>query len=156
MSDKIEYDGISYREERKTPLFYNILFWVLHVWGAIFIGYYLLSGWSSREELVRKREAREAAAKVHEAGAPPHPEGDLQQYIAMGKKLFADHCAVCHGADARGKIGPDLTRKDFTYGRSEDELAESIANGRPNGMPPFASQLSHEQIEALVKYILSL
>ncbi|MBI1922474.1 MAG: c-type cytochrome [Geobacter sp.] len=156
MSEKIEYDGISYREERKTPRFYTILFWTLHVWGAIFIAYYLLSGWSSEKELARIREAREAAAKVREAAVPPHPEADLQQYIATGKKLFADHCAVCHGPDAKGKIGPDLTRKDFTYGRHEDELAESITHGRPNGMPPFAAQLSHEQIEALVKYIHSL
>lgn len=156
MSEKNEYDGISYREERKTPLFYKVLFALIIFWGAVFIAYYLLGGWSSEQELARKWEAREATAKVRERAVLPHSEGDPKQYIAMGKKLFADHCVVCHGADAKGKIGPDLTRKDFTYGRSEDELAESIANGRPDGMPPFGSQLSHEQIEALVKYILSL
>lgn len=34
-------------------------------------------------------------------------EADIS--VTRGASLFAQSCAVCHGADARGKIGPDLT-----------------------------------------------
>ena len=74
----------------------------------------------------------------------------------LGKKTFAEHCAVCHGDDARGMIGPDLTRRDFKYGKSKASLTETISNGRPGGMPAFGNRISREKIEWLAQYILSL
>jgi mono/diheme cytochrome c family protein len=37
--------------------------------------------------------------------------GDLDRRVTAtrGAQVFAENCAVCHGADARGAIGPDLT-----------------------------------------------
>src|SRR5690554_2478335 len=39
----------------------------------------------------------------------------------MGARLFANHCAICHGSDANGSPGfPNLTDKDWRWGRSEE------------------------------------
>ena len=159
MSAQNDFDGIKYREERKSPLVFRMLFYGLIVWGVGFSGYFLLGGWSSVGEFAAKKQAKSeqlAKAVVPGTAALPHREGDLKQYLAMGKTVFAERCASCHGPDAKGLIGPDLTRKDFKYGKSETALLETIAKGRAGGMPAFANELSHEQLEGVVRYILSL
>lgn len=164
MADEKNYDGIVYEKDTKVPAIFQILFYGLIIWGGIFMGYFLLSGWSSVGEFdARKKAKDEMLARSPGAGAPGavpggfvHKEGKKEDYLAMGKKEYAARCAVCHGADARGGIGPDLTRKEFKYGRTETSLTESIAKGRPGGMPGFEKELSHEQMEGLVQYILAL
>ncbi|HEY6871949.1 MAG TPA: c-type cytochrome [Geobacteraceae bacterium] len=156
-----DFDGIRYRIERKSPTVFRVLFSVLVLWAVFFIAYYLFSGWSSEGEFARKQQAKSAMlAKQPPGGDVPaadaHREGKKEDYIAMGKQLFAERCISCHGADAKGGIGPDLTRKEFKYGKTEQAIAETIAGGRPGGMPSFQNDLSREKIEGLVKYILSL
>jgi cytochrome c oxidase cbb3-type subunit III len=157
-----DFDGIRYRIETKSPTVFRVLFPMLVLWAVFFIAYYLFSGWSSEGEFARKRQAKSAMlAKQPPGGEVPaagaHKEGKREEdYIAMGKQLFAERCASCHGADAKGGIGPDLTRKEFKYGKTEQAIAETIAGGRPGGMPSFQNDLSQEKIEGLVKYIRSL
>lgn len=150
------YDGIRYREEKRSPLVFRIIFFGLAAWGVLFIGYYLFSGWSSEKEFREKKKAREESLATATGGAFVHREGSREAYLAMGKALFAERCAVCHGPAGKGLIGPDLTRKDFKYGKGEADLVETITSGRPGGMPPFGNELSHEQVEGLVHYVLSL
>ena len=53
------FDGI--KENRKTspPSYFNILYYGLITWGVIFMGYYLLSGWSSHDEFQEKMDAHQ-------------------------------------------------------------------------------------------------
>src|SRR6266581_9719467 len=150
--DKKDFDGIKYRIETKSPGVFRVLFTVLIVWAVCFMAYYLFSGWSSQEEFARKKQSKqESLAKQPKESEVPaagvHREGEKEDYIAMGKKEFAARCVACHGSDAKGGIGPDLTRKEFKYGKSEQAIAETIAEGRPGGMPSFKNDLSHEKIE---------
>jgi cytochrome c oxidase cbb3-type subunit 3 len=160
--DKKEFDGIRYRIEIKSPLVFRALFSVLILWAVCFMAYYLFGGWSSPAEFAQKKQAKQdqlAAGQGQGAGAPAaggHKEGTKEEYLAMGKKEYAERCAACHGADAKGGIGPDLTRKEYKYGKTVQAVTESITEGRPGGMPPFKNDLSHEKTEGLVQYILSL
>lgn len=53
------FDGI--RESgKKPPPYFNLLFYGLIIWGVIFMGYYLLSGWSSDGEFQEKMSAHQA------------------------------------------------------------------------------------------------
>lgn len=159
MAEKNDFDGIEYRIEKKSPGVFRLLFWGLVAWGVAFIAYYLFGGWSSEGEFEQKKKAKqETAAKGGPPAAAPlvHKEGKKEDYIAMGKAEYAARCAVCHGPEAKGGIGPDLTRKEYKYGRTEQAIIESISEGRPDGMPPFKNELSHEKIEGLVAYVLSL
>ena len=63
------------------------------------------------------------------AGA--HKEGSTEEYLAMGKKEYAERCAACHGPDARGGIGPDLTRKEYKYGKTEAAADRDDFQGPP-------------------------
>lgn len=157
--DDKDFDGIRYRVETKSPVVFRLLFSGLVVWAICFMAYYLFSGWSSQGEFEQKKTARQEAL-ARGGGAVPrgegHKEGKKEEYIAIGKAEFAARCASCHGAEAKGGIGPDLTRKEFKYGKSEAALTETISKGRPGGMPTFGNELSHEKIAGLVQYILSL
>ena len=52
------FDGI--KENKKSPpAYFNILFYGLIVWGLIFMGYYLVSGWSSHGEFEEKMNAHQ-------------------------------------------------------------------------------------------------
>ncbi|MBU0673882.1 MAG: hypothetical protein KJ950_04495 [Proteobacteria bacterium] len=48
------FDGIKENRETRPPAYFNFLYYGLILWGIIFMGYYLLSGWSSHDEFQEK------------------------------------------------------------------------------------------------------
>jgi cytochrome c oxidase cbb3-type subunit 3 len=52
------FDGIQ-EGKKSPPAYFNILFYGLIVWGVIFMGYYLMSGWSSHGEFEEKMNAHQ-------------------------------------------------------------------------------------------------
>jgi cytochrome c oxidase cbb3-type subunit 3 len=162
MSEQHEYDGIKYREEKSSPGIFRILFTVLVVWGVIFMGYYLFSGWSSQSEADAARKAladkKQMAHKNVEATAVGQQGSGhkIEAYIAAGKQLYTKHCAACHGEYGKGTVGPDLTASKYKYGKARLDITKSITEGRPGGMPAFNSQINPEQVESLVEFLLSL
>lgn len=56
------FDGIKENKGGKPPVYFNILFYGLIIWGLLFMGYYLLSGWSSHDEFQQKMEAHQQQA----------------------------------------------------------------------------------------------
>ena len=78
--------------------------------------------------------------------------------LALGKKVFADNCAVCHGETGKGnrELGaPDLTDAIWLYSPDKAVIAEGIANGRGGMMPAWASRLDDTTIKALAVYVHS-
>ena len=69
-SDQNEpFDGIKENRENKPPAYFNILFYGLIVWGVIFMGYYLFSGWSSHTEFQEKMSThQEQVSKGMQSG----------------------------------------------------------------------------------------
>jgi putative heme-binding domain-containing protein len=79
------------------------------------------------------------------AGQPqPRPtknplEGN-QQAISNGGAMFRNRCAGCHGPDARGYLGPDLTGV-WENGRTDDKIFDVVRRGVPGTeMPPSDPQ----------------
>ena len=74
-----------------------------------------------------------------------------------GLQLFTwFNCAGCHGTRGGGGIGPPLRDKVWIYGSDPASIYQSIAQGRPNGMPAFGDKIPDEQIWSLEMYIRSL
>ena len=71
---------------------------------------------------------------------------------ASGRQLFMRACARCHGADAKGKIGPRLVGKSL----SQDQIEQTVTEGRPPKMPAFGNQLSPTEVKAVAAYVRSL
>jgi alcohol dehydrogenase (cytochrome c) len=51
--------------------------------------------------------------------------------VRAGREWFGKECAQCHGPDARGGTGPDLTRGHFLHGSSDWALFRAISRGIP-------------------------
>jgi mono/diheme cytochrome c family protein len=73
-------------------------------------------------------------------------EGDA----TAGETLFADNCASCHGADATGGSGPDLS-----FGLGDEDEVETILNGEED-MPAFADTLSDQDIADIIAWTNTL
>ncbi|HQT47072.1 MAG TPA: cytochrome c [Acidocella sp.] len=72
-----------------------------------------------------------------------------------GAAVFAQNCAMCHGADLKGGAGPALlgqsfasTSNNYTVGAIFSEIAEQMPAGQPGS-------LSHDQYDDAMAYILS-
>jgi dihydro-heme d1 dehydrogenase len=67
--------------------------------------------------------------------------------------LFQQHCAVCHGEQRLGGMGPALLPENLKRLR-KNKAVEVIANGRAaTQMEGFANRLSTEQIQTLAEFI---
>ena len=69
--------------------------------------------------------------------------------------LFQQHCAVCHGDDRLGRIGPALLPENL--GRlKKDDATTTILDGRAaTQMPGFRDKLTPEQARTLTDFIFS-
>lgn len=99
------------------------------------------------------------------AGATPNrlattitnPYANNQGAVTEGQELFTKmNCVGCHGYDAKGGMGPDLTDTYWRYGGSPAEIYKSIYEGRPQGMPSWGAAVPHDQVWKIVAYIQSL
>jgi cytochrome c oxidase cbb3-type subunit 3 len=85
-----------------------------------------------------------------------NPAAGRPEAVEQGRQLFAQmNCAGCHGYDATGGVGPNLTTKYWRYGGTPVAIYKSIYEGRPQGMPAWGRTLPPESIWLLVAYIQS-
>lgn len=86
-----------------------------------------------------------------------NPLGDDPVALQDGRRLFNWYnCSGCHGGHAGGGMGPSLRDKDWLYGSRDDQIYDSIAQGRSQGMPAWGSKIPETQIWELVAYIKSM
>jgi len=72
---------------------------------------------------------------------------------SLPQKLYAEHCAACHGADRLGGIGPALLPENLAR-LKRPEAVGVILKGRPaTQMPAFADTLGAEEARALVEHV---
>ncbi len=105
-------------------------------------------------------KARTAMAPVYAkfVGQPADVLAKDAQAMAIGERLFANNCATCHGADARGSKGfPNLTDGDWLYGGAPEKIQETITKGRQGTMPPMAAAIGGaDDVRNVANYVLSL
>lgn len=92
---------------------------------------------------------------------PPHLRSETHNISAefevtqiSGAGLFGERCADCHGADATGVRGPDLTRL-WGSGANDDQVFRTIRQGVP-GSIMAASTATDEELRAIVAYLKSI
>lgn len=94
---------------------------------------------------------------VAPAGQIDNPYAGNAWAIAQGQRLFDwFNCSGCHGGYGGGAIGPALNDKVWVYGGEPAQIFDSIARGRPNGMPAWGARIPRDQIWQLVAYVRSL
>jgi cytochrome c oxidase cbb3-type subunit 3 len=101
------------------------------------------SGWTSAGEHdadKAKADAKMAAVYGRFDGMAIDKIAQDPEAVAFGSRLFANHCAMCHGADARGAKGfPNLADGDWQWGGTPDDILTTILHGRQAAMPSMAA-----------------
>jgi cytochrome c oxidase cbb3-type subunit 3 len=110
-----------------------------------------------QREARRFRESPPTAANVAAAAvAGRNPYEGNAWAESEGRRFFdAYNCGGCH-AHGGGGMGPALMDAQWLYGSEPQQVAASILDGRPNGMPPFRDRIPEPQVWQLVAYIRSL
>jgi len=96
------------------------------------------------------------------------PAGVTPAMIAKGKTIFTSTglCFACHGMDAKGSVGPNLTDATWIHGKGTyPEIVQIVTTGIPvaetktgkGAMPPKGgSQISEDDVKAVAAYVWSL
>jgi cytochrome c oxidase cbb3-type subunit 3 len=132
---------------------YLALYPGLGIWGGSL-------GWTQLKQL------EEENARAQAAYGPLYDRYGAQEIaevaknpaaLAIGQKLFLNHCAQCHASDARGSRGfPNLADRDWLWGGTPEAISTSIAEGRTGVMPPFGPALGEQGVKDLAHYVMSL
>ena len=117
-------------------------------------------GWTSQKQVQSELDATHAKLESLYAGFRGKPLAALAADPAatkVGRNVFANNCAACHGSDARGAKGyPNLVDGDWLYGGEPETVLASIMNGRHGLMPPMGATLPGDGVEEVANYALSL
>ena len=162
------WDGDLREYTKPMPRWWIIWFYLTIVFAIAYLAWYPgfgnfagSSGWTAAKE----HDADVAAAQ--EKLAPLFARFDGQpidviaadaEGVALGKSIFANHCAACHGSDARGARGfPNLVDTDWQWGGDPDTILTTILYGRQAAMPPMAAALGgDEAVTQVAAYVQSL
>jgi cytochrome c oxidase cbb3-type subunit 3 len=116
--------------------------------------------WTSQAE--HEAQFRLNAARIEQTLAP-YAAGHVGELagnpaaLNIGRNLFLNNCATCHGSDGGGAPGfPNLADKDWLWGGDPDTVVATIANGRTGIMPPWGETLGSRGVENVLAYVVSL
>jgi len=112
------------------------------------------------------------AASVEDAppsGTAERPAGVTDMMVQEGAQIYAGAgvCAACHGPDAKGVVGPDLTDAEWLIGDGEyeqlvDQILEGVSADEATNelgaiMPPKGgAAISDTQVRAVAAYVWTL
>ncbi len=163
------YDGIQ-EYNNPLPAWWLYMFWGAMVYGLGYYAYFGLgnwhgfSGWTSHKQLEQEIAAHDKKyGDIFDRYAAMSIE-DLQnepRALQMGKRIFLNNCALCHGSAATGGYGfPNLTDNDWLYNDANNSISQTIhktvSGGRRGQMPAWGQALGAAGVNAVANYVLSL
>ncbi len=149
------------------PRWWLWLFILTVVFGGVYLALYPGLGgfqgtlaWSARAELAEQSRAN---ARRIERTLAPFAERSVDELVSdsgalgIGRNLFLNNCAACHGSDGGGAPGfPNLADGDWLWGGDADSILTSIASGRMGVMPPWGEVLGARGVEDVLEYVFGL
>lgn len=162
------WDGDLTEYNKPLPRWWIILFWLTIAYSVGYLVWYPgmgnfagTSGWSSAKE--HDADKADADARLAEAfgrfdGMPVDEVAQYEEAVAFGARLFQNHCAQCHGSDARGAKGfPNLTDGDWLWGGSPEQILATIIDGRQAAMPALGAAIGGDVgVTEVAAYVQSL
>ncbi|SEQ27350.1 cbb3-type cytochrome c oxidase N-terminal domain-containing protein [Neolewinella agarilytica] len=159
-----DYDGVQELDNNLPPwwkgVFYiSMAFAPIYIYAVHFSDYAM----SSREAYAVEMEVAAEEVKAYLATQKNAVDETNVTYLAdadalsNGKIIFDSKCAVCHGKEGEGGIGPNFTDSYWLHGGSIGDIFKTIKNGVPEkGMIPWKSELRPSAMQEVASYIISL
>jgi cytochrome c oxidase cbb3-type subunit 3 len=166
--DKVlhELDGIK-EYDNPMPGWLMAIWWGSLIFAAAYLIFYALSFGEGTMEAEYRGETQASVTAVQayfDANplVPPSPANLLAgaanaAVVDVGRARFERSCAPCHGPNAQGLIGPNLTDDRWIHGGSVEQIFQTVAKGWPaKGMPPWGRALKPDELSAVVSYVRSI
>lgn len=159
-----EYDGIQ-ELNNPTPAWFMVLFYstIIFAVGYLMVYHVFDIGQLQDAEYNTEVAQAEVAKKIYLSKAANRVDENTVKVVtdpamlAEGKATFKATCAACHGENAQGVVGPNLTDEYWLHGSKINDIFKTIKYGvQAKGMPNWEKQLSPRQIADVSNYILSL
>ena len=117
---------------------------------------------SAKDTSATDTSAKDTYSKGAATGAALSPA-----LIAEGDKIFhgAGNCYACHGTNAQGLVGPNLTDAEWIHSKGTyEDIVAQVTKGVPKEesksgivMPPRGgSTISDDEVKAVAAYVYSL
>lgn len=157
------YDDIRELDNRIPPWF-NYLFGVTVIFAFIYMTDYHVLGISklSTDEYLEEVVAANLQKKIMLASGGSINENALvalkdAESLKEGGEIFQKFCISCHGPQAGGLVGPNLTDEFWIHGGGIKNVYTTIKKGVPaKGMISWELVFSQKQIQNIGSYVLSL
>jgi cytochrome c oxidase cbb3-type subunit 3 len=109
-------------------------------------------------ESTARYERQFGAARTLISQSPAAALAQDPAVLHSAARVFRNHCAACHGMDARGQadLFPDLTDGDWQWGGDEQALQQTITLGRQAAMPAWQAVLKDDGVAQVADYVLAL
>ena len=152
-----EYDGIE-EADNELPRWWVAAFLATIVFGAVYYFVY-------EKFHLQPSPSEELAAVVAERAkhVTDFTDDDLRAIakdpaaVSAGKAAYAINCVACHGSNAEGNIGPNLTDKAWLHGGDPSKIFATIRDGVPaKGMPSWGAVLGNIGVRDVAAYVVTL
>ena len=157
------HDGITELDNRVPPWF-NYLFGGTILFAVVYMLDYHV--WRSsplpQAEYAQELSAADISRRVRVAAEGSINEEALEPLtdeasIAAGHERFSRNCVTCHGANAGGIVGPNLTDRYWISGGGIKDVYATIKNGVPQkGMISWKLVFTPKEIQQIASFILTL
>ncbi|MCB9729060.1 MAG: c-type cytochrome [Deltaproteobacteria bacterium] len=153
------YDGI-HELDNRLPNWWLLTFWGSIVFAMVYWFLYQSAGILPSHASVFQEEKAAWEAKMLAASVTPEEITALvadPEAVARGAETFTTYCVACHGPDAGGKIGPNLTDKWWIHGGDPVSVYKTVSNGViEKGMVAWRPTLGDAKVRDVVAYVITL
>ena len=158
-----DFDGIKELDNRIPPWF-NYLFYGTIIFAIIYmLDYHVLKTGKlpAQEYQEEMHMAALQRAELIKSGALDN-ENNVKlltdaSALSDGKDVFKTDCVPCHGENAQGIIGPNLTDRYWIHGGGIKNVFKTIKYGVPSkGMLTWEGKINPREIQEVASYVLSL
>ncbi len=147
------WDGDVTEYNKPLPRWWINLFYITIVFGIGYLFWYGgwgsyagVGNWSSKAEHASVKAAGDARLESTFAPYRDQPLPALASdptALALGRSIFNNSCATCHGSSAQGAIGyPNLSDDIWHWGGSPERVLQSVLDGREGVMPEWGKVLT--------------
>ena len=96
-----------------------------------------------------------------ETGQPIDRLAQDPKAVALGRSIFSNTCATCHGSTGQGATGyPNLTDDIWHWGGTPERILETVLDGREGVMPEWGTVLTGmggpEAVDYTIAYVRTL
>jgi len=158
-----EYDGIQ-EYDNPTPGLWNLIFLATFLFAAWYILYHHASTISTSVAQGYEIDVSDDLKKRFSTIGDLKPDQPTllkymtnEEWKLVGASVFKANCVSCHGPNAAGQIGPNLTDDYWKNVKELTDIPKIITGGAAAGaMPAWKTRLHPNEIVLVAAYVASL